>query len=188
MAKDARSALSEDARGKIEKLIGDAVNALDGYEIVEIRYTKEYGKFNLTVFIWHEDEVTLDDCEKVHNAVSDALDAAEDLFPADYVLNVSSSGLDRPIVTDDDFRRAMGTEIEAVAPECTYRGTLTAYTADSFTIESAGKYQKEKHYPEITKPRCNRTSGFRRTRWSTKNSFRRSTFWSATRRYPKSCS
>ena len=96
MAKDARSALSEDARGKIEKLIGDAVNALDGYEIVEIRYTKEYGKFNLTVFIWHEDEVTLDDCEKVHNAVSDALDAAEDLFPADYVLNVSSSGLDRP--------------------------------------------------------------------------------------------
>ena len=104
MAKDARSALSEDARGSIEKLIAGAVDALDaGYEIVEVRYTKEYGKFNLTVFIWHADEVTLDDCEKVHNAVSDALDAAEDLFPADYILNVSSSGLDRPIVTDDDF-------------------------------------------------------------------------------------
>ncbi len=160
MAKDARSALSEDARGKIEKLIGDAVNALNGYEIVEIRYTKEYGKFNLTVFIWHEDEVTLDDCEKVHNAVSDALDAAEDLFPADYVLNVSSSGLDRPIVTDDDFRRAMGTEIEAVAPECTYRGTLTAYTADSFTIESAGKYQKEKTLPRNNKTKVQPYIGF----------------------------
>ena len=117
MAKDARSALSEDARGSIEKLIAGAVDALDaGYEIVEVRYTKEYGKFNLTVFIWHADEVTLDDCEKVHNAVSDALDAAEDLFPSDYILNVSSSGLDRPIVTDDDFRRALGTEIEAITP------------------------------------------------------------------------
>ena len=45
MAKDARSALSEDARGSIEKLIAGAVDALDaGYEIVEVRYTKEYGK------------------------------------------------------------------------------------------------------------------------------------------------
>ena len=69
MAKDARSALSPEAREKIESLVADAVGSLDaGYEIVEVRYTKEYGKFNLTVFIWHGDEVTLDDCEKVHGA------------------------------------------------------------------------------------------------------------------------
>ena len=114
------------SRPRRAELIAGAVDALDaGYEIVEVRYTKEYGKFNLTVFIWHADEVTLDDCEKVHNAVSDALDAAEDLFPSDYILNVSSSGLDRPIVTDDDFRRALGTEIEAITPAETVRGTLS---------------------------------------------------------------
>ena len=145
MAKDARSVLSEDARSKTENLIADAVAALDGgYEIVEVRYTKEYGKFNLTVFIWHPDEVTLDDCEKVHGAVSDALDTVAELFPDDYILNVSSSGLDRPIVTDDDFRRALGTEIEAITPDCTFRGTLTGYTAENFTIVTLGKYEKEK--------------------------------------------
>ena len=161
MARDARSALSEDARSKIEKLVEDAVASLGAdYETVEIRYTKEYGKFNLTVFIWHPDEVTLDDCEKVHGAVSDALDTVAELFPDDYILNVSSSGLDRPIVTDDDFRRALGTEIEAITPDCTFRGTLTGYTAEDFTIVTLGKYEKEKTINRNNKTKVQPYSGF----------------------------
>ena len=161
MARDARSALSEDARSKIEKLVEDAVASLGAdYETVEIRYTKEYGKLNLTVFIWHPDEVTLDDCEKVHGAVSDALDAVAELFPDDYILNVSSSGLDRPIVTDDDFRRALGTEIEAITPDCTFRGTLTGYTAEDFTIVTLGKYEKEKTINRNNKTKVQPYIGF----------------------------
>ena len=161
MARDARSALSEDARSKIEKLVEDAVASLGAdYETVEIRYTKEYGKFNLTVFIWHPDEVTLDDCEKVHGAVSDALDAVAELFPDDYILNVSSSGLDRPIVTDDDFRRALGTEIEVITPDCTFRGTLTGYTAEDFTIVTLGKYEKEKTINRNNKTKVQPYIGF----------------------------
>ena len=161
MARDARSVLSEDARSKIEKLVEDAVASLGAdYETVEIRYTKEYGKFNLTVFIWHPDEVTLDDCEKVHGAVSDALDTVAELFPDDYILNVSSSGLDRPIVTDDDFRRALGTEIEAITPDCTFRGTLTGYTAEDFTIVTLGKYKKEKTINRNNKTKVQPYIGF----------------------------
>lgn len=161
MARDVRSALSEDARSKIEKLVEDAVASLGAdYETVEIRYTKEYGKFNLTVFIWHPDEVTLDDCEKVHGAVSDALDTVAELFPDDYILNVSSSGLDRPIVTDDDFRRALGTEIEAITPDCTFRGTLTGYTAENFTIVTLGKYEKEKTINRNNKTKVQPYIGF----------------------------
>ena len=161
MAKDARSALSDAARENIERTIADAVASLDGgYEIVEVRYTKEYGRFNLTVFIWHADEVTLDDCEKVHGVISDALDGAEELLPDEYILNVSSQGLDRPIVTDDDFRRAVGTEIEAVAPECTWRGTLTGYTADTFTLLTGGKYEKEKTINRNNKTKVQPYIGF----------------------------
>ena len=132
MARDARSALSEDARSKIEKLVEDTVASLGAdYETVEIRYTKEYGKFNLTVFIWHPDEVTLDDCEKVHGAV-----------------------------TDDDFRRALGTEIEAITPDCTFRGTLTGYTAEDFTIVTLGKYEKEKTINRNNKTKVQPYIGF----------------------------
>ena len=161
MAKDATRTLPQEARDRIERIVADTVTGVDsGFEVVEVRYTKEYGRFNLTVFIWHADEVTLDDCEKVHNALSDALDKVDDLFPDEYVLNVSSSGLDRPIVTDDDFRRALGTEIEAIAPECTYRGTLTAYTAEDFTILAGGKYEKEKTINRNNKTKVQPYIGF----------------------------
>ena len=161
MAKDATRTLPQEARDRIERIVTDTVTGVDsGFEVVEVRYTKEYGRFNLTVFIWHADEVTLDDCEKVHNALSDALDKVDDLFPDEYVLNVSSSGLDRPIVTDDDFRRALGTEIEAIAPECTYRGTLTAYTAEDFTILTGGKYEKEKTINRNNKTKVQPYIGF----------------------------
>lgn len=143
-AKDARDLLNAENRAEIERTVVGAVDSLGGYETVEIRYTKEFGKLNLTVFIWNEDEITLDDCERVHNAVSDALDAKESLFPDDYVLNVSSSGLDRPIVTDDDFRRALGTEIEAVADREKTHGILKAYDAESFTLITDGRPPKEK--------------------------------------------
>ena len=161
MAKDATRTLPQEARDRIERIVADTVTGVDsGFEVVEVRYTKEYGRFNLTVFIWHADEVTLDDCEKVHNALSDALDKVDDLFPDEYVLNVSSSGLDRLIVTDDDFRRALGTEIEAIAPECTYRGTLTAYTAEDFTILTGGKYEKEKTINRNNKTKVQPYIGF----------------------------
>ena len=161
MAKDATRTLPQEARDRIERIVADTVTGVDsGFEVVEVRYTKEYGRFNLTVFIWHANEVTLDDCEKVHNALSDALDKVDDLFPDEYVLNVSSSGLDRPIVTDDDFRRALGTEIEAIAPECTYRGTLTAYTAEDFTILTGGKYEKEKTINRNNKTKVQPYIGF----------------------------
>ena len=161
MAKDATRTLPQEARDRIERIVADTVTGVDsGFEVVEVRYTKEYGRFNLTVFIWHANEVTLDDCEKVHNALSDALDKVDDLFPDEYVLNVSSSGLDRPIVTDDDFRRALGTEIEAIAPECTYRGTLTAYTAEDFTILTGGKHEKEKTINRNNKTKVQPYIGF----------------------------
>lgn len=131
-----------DARIAAESAITAAVSSLDGIEIVEIRYFKEYGKPNLTVYIWKKTGVDLDVCEQTHNAISDALDSVEELFPSEYVLNVSSSGLDRPIVTDDDFRRALDTEIEVVG-EKKIQGTLTAFTAEEFTVVSGDKTPKE---------------------------------------------
>ncbi len=143
--KNAENSLAPEARQTVQNAVEKAVaQAGENYEVVEIRYTKEFGKLNLTVFIWQPDEITLDDCEAVHNAVSDALDCLDELFPEEYILNVSSSGLDRPVVSDDDFRRALGTEIEVVADKEKFHGVLKSYDADSFTIVTGDKNPKDK--------------------------------------------
>lgn len=138
--------LSADAKEIIEKSIIETVAPL-GFEVVEVRYFKEYGNYNVTVYLWCESGVDLNACETAHNALSTALDRYEELFPDNYVLNVSSQGLDRPIVTDDDFRRALNTEIEAVyqdnGAKVKQHGTLLSYDAENFTLQTGGKTPKQ---------------------------------------------
>jgi len=143
--------ISEEAKALVEKAIFSAVEKLNadieidvdggllGIEVVEVKFSKEHGKLNVTVFIWKKGGIAFEDCEIAHNAVDVALDKLEDLFPSDYVLNVSSMGLDRKIVSDDDFRRATGTEIEVVEESGKQHGTLISYDAESFTIRIAAK-------------------------------------------------
>ena len=134
--------LSTEAKEIVEKSINDTVVSLD-HEVVEIKYSKEYGKYNLTVYIWSKNGVDLNSCETIHNALSDSLDKYEELFPEEYVLNVSSSGLDRPIVSIDDFRRAIGTEIEVKQDKTKHHGILLSYTENDFVIRTTDKNPKE---------------------------------------------
>lgn len=141
---DKNFGISENNMTLIKNAVEDAVSIIDGFELVEFEFKKQYGKLNLTAYIWKKDGVSLDDCEYVHNILSPILDEYDDMFASDYVMNVSSCGLDRKIVTNDDFRRAMDTELEAVDISGNiYRGILCDYCDESFTLRSGGKYGKD---------------------------------------------
>ena len=115
-----------------------------GLELVEAKLTSHGGKKVLTLYIWSEDHpISLDDCAAVHEAVDPVLDELDPTGGAPYTLNVSSLGLDRPIVTDGDFRRSLGKEVTAkfFAPidgQKEWSGTLTAFTEDRFSLEEGG--------------------------------------------------
>ena len=55
--------------------------------------------------------VTLQECAKVNQLIGQALDAAN-LIEESYMLEVSSPGLDRPLVTKRDFERALGEDLQ----------------------------------------------------------------------------
>ena len=59
------------------------------------------------MFIDHPEGIGLDDCEKVSKSLSAALDE-KDPIPHNYVLEVSSPGLDRPLKSEKDFERFKG--------------------------------------------------------------------------------
>ena len=48
----------------VKETIVDALDKL-GYELVDIEYEKQYGQMTLTVYIYKDGGVTLDDCETV---------------------------------------------------------------------------------------------------------------------------
>jgi ribosome maturation factor RimP len=118
-------------RAKIESM---------GFELYDVEYQKEYGDWVLTFFIDKPGGVTIDECEAVSRAIEPILDE-HDPIDSEYMLSVSSLGIDRPLRKPRDFERAMGTELEIklYAPlkgKKLWIGTLTAFDADSFTVET----------------------------------------------------
>lgn len=61
--------------------------------------------------------MTIDDCERASQALSPVFDLEEPMSQA-YRLEISSPGIDRPLVRESDFRRAVGCEarIEMAVP------------------------------------------------------------------------
>lgn len=110
-----------------------------GYEVVEIEYKKVYQDMNLTFYIFNKGGITLDDCEKVNNALEEPLEGYDITDGDAYVLNISSPGLDRPIVSDKDFERSLDTEVETLLNEKIGKksklwGTLKAYDEQKIVL------------------------------------------------------
>ena len=125
-----------------ENLCKEKIASL-GFELCDVEYQKEYGDWVLTFYIDKPGGVTIDECETVSRAIEPILDEA-DPIEQEYVLSVSSLGIDRPLKKTRDFERAMGTELEIklYAPQDGKKqwiGTLIAFDEDSFTVETESK-------------------------------------------------
>ena len=84
--------------------------------------------------------VTLEDCERVHNAVDAPLDELNPTQDKPYTLNVSSPGIDRPIISDKDYSRNIGEVLEiklfkAVNKKKVYVGTLLEFSETEVKIK-----------------------------------------------------
>lgn len=90
----------------LTNLIEPVVEGL-GYELVGIEYISQGRHSVLRIYIDSEQGVGLGDCERVSRQVSGVLDV-EDPVPGQYVLEVSSPGLDRPLFKAEHYIRQLG--------------------------------------------------------------------------------
>jgi ribosome maturation factor RimP len=103
-----------------KRTLEEAVAAtLDGlaYDLVEMRVGGSKGRPVLDVRIDRRDgeAVTLDDCARASRAVEAQLDGGE-LVPERYVLEVSSPGVERPLLRAADWRRFSGRRAKVLSP------------------------------------------------------------------------
>lgn len=97
---------------EIEALLAPVVARL-GYELIDIEFESRGGRSTLRLFIDGENGITLDDCAEASNAVSGVLDV-EDPVPGEYLLEVSSPGLDRPLRRPSHYERFAGEQAKVV--------------------------------------------------------------------------
>lgn len=107
-------------------------------EIYDIEYVKEGSDWYLRAYIDKEGGVTINDCETVSRALSDALDA-EDFVEDAYILEVSSPGLSRMLKKDKHFAKSLMEPVEVktykpVLGKKEFEGILKAFDEKTFTI------------------------------------------------------
>jgi len=113
-----------------------------GYELYNTEFVKEGRDWFLRVYIDKVQEagqepvyISTEDCETVSRFLSEKLDEA-DPIEQNYYLEVSSPGLDRPLVRPEHYERYVGEEVEIRLYKATdgvknIQGVLQAFDRDS---------------------------------------------------------
>ncbi len=112
---------------RVAKLVEPVLDGL-GFRLVRVKLSGS----TLQIMAERPDgSFTIDDCEQASRAISPILDV-EDVISNRYFLEMSSPGIDRPLVRSEDFERWAGHEakIEMVVPQAgrkRFRGALEGY-------------------------------------------------------------
>lgn len=112
---EVRVAIDREALDRVRAIARDIVE-FEGLEMVHLEMKSEAGGRVLRLYIDREGGVTLDDCSRISRQLSARLDV-DDPIPHRYTLEVSSPGLDRPLHSDDDFRRFAGRNVRVTTHE-----------------------------------------------------------------------
>ncbi|MBP1871292.1 ribosome maturation factor RimP [Ensifer adhaerens] len=110
-----------------------------GYRLVRVRMSGQNGMTLQIMAERNDGTMTVEDCEAISMAISPVLDV-EDPVDKAYHLEVSSPGIDRPMVRKSDFFRWQGHLLKCetsvlVEGRKRFRGKIVSVDADSFQIE-----------------------------------------------------
>ncbi|MEI6856382.1 ribosome maturation factor RimP [Psychrilyobacter sp.] len=96
---------------RVEKLLAPVLEPIE-LELVDMEYIQDGAYWFLRIYLEKIDgKITLDECAKVSNSISEDVDRMiEDKF----FLEVSSPGLERPLKKEKDFVRFTGEKIKVI--------------------------------------------------------------------------
>ena len=124
----------------IVKELAEPLVKTEGLNLVDVDYQKEGSDWILRVFIENLDgELTLKNCEDISKLLSAELDR-KDPIDKQYILEVSSPGIERPLVDKEDFLRFKGEliEVNTYAPiddKKEFRGELINFEDNKVIID-----------------------------------------------------
>ncbi|MBX4998594.1 ribosome maturation factor RimP [Rhizobium lentis] len=110
-----------------------------GFRLIRVRMLNQNGATMQVMAERNDGTMTVQDCEEVSMAISPVLDV-EDPIDKEYHLEVSSPGIDRPMVRKSDFVRWQGHLVKCetsimIGNRKRFRGKIVEADADGFTLE-----------------------------------------------------
>ena len=142
-------------RNEITDIIKPTIVSM-GYELWGLSIGQQNNSLKFTLYIDSKNGINIDDCVKVSNQVSHILDI-DDEFNAEYILEVSSPGFDRVLITQDHFEKYINEKVKMklkwlVKNRKNIKGLITSVTSEHVVI-SDDKDNYEIKYDSIDSAR-----------------------------------
>ncbi len=148
---EAAAGLDERIKARVETLLRGS-----DLFVVEINVRGRKGSRVVEVFVDSDGELDVEALASLSRKLG-ALMEEEDLIEGKYHLNVSSPGVDRPLLSPRQFPKNVGRDLELKIDEgdakSTVIGTLTAADAGGIEIEPKGGERKKYRYDDIAEAR-----------------------------------
>ena len=97
------------SKAEIRKIFEDEIQGM-GFELVDFKLNISNRESLIRLFVDKDGGITVDECSKISRSISDLI-FRKALFDKNYRLEVSSPGLDRPLITKRDFQRNIGRNV-----------------------------------------------------------------------------
>lgn len=132
------------------------------FELVDVEYEKMGSDYFLSILIDKDGGITVEDTTALTEIISPVLDQiTPDPFPEQYMLEVSSPGLERPLKTAESITNAVGSYInvslyKAIDKIKVFQGDLVAFDGQTLTINYLEKNRQktvEIPYQSVAKAR-----------------------------------
>src|SRR5512146_988364 len=131
-----------DAVKRIAELIAPALEPM-GFDLVRVRFSGGQRAVLQVMAERPDGTMNVDDCAEVSRVVSAILDV-EDPIPGAYTLEVSSPGIDRPLVRPADYERFAGNEARVETSELVdgrrrFRGRILGRDGELIRLKVEGE-------------------------------------------------
>lgn len=106
-------------------------------------YSLEHEKKDNIVHVFIDESLDLNQMSELSEKISAFMDKYDGDWD-EYLLDVSSVGVERPIKTDEHIQKAIGSYVHIKTKELELDGTLTSFDGENITIEYLEKTRKKK--------------------------------------------
>lgn len=137
---------------KIQETVHWAIENTD-FKVVEIDLKSIQSRKMIRIFLDSENGITIDQCKAFSRKIGDKMEL-DNTIDAEYVLEVSSPGVERPIKEDWQFRKNIGREIlvnytdrDKTSKEC--KGTIENVIENKLHLKLKGKKKNQSEMIEI---------------------------------------
>jgi ribosome maturation factor RimP len=125
------------------KVMAERILSGRDMELVDVQYRREGKKWILRLYIDRENGITIEDCASVSREISHHLDV-EDLIHHRYMLEVSSPGINRPLVRENDYLKYRNSKIklrtnDPIEGRKNFTGILSDFSNGMITLATDDK-------------------------------------------------